>query len=664
VASRVPATFFEHQARSRRATSRLVVLFLLAVAGVTLAVNLVVATAYSNTVGRYPLPQFDAVGNLVLTYASVPRTLYLWTTLVTLAVIGLRSLVVIRRLRTGGDVVALMAGGRFVDRGTKDPDERRLLNVVDEMAIASGVAVPRAYVLRGEPGINAFAAGYAPNQAAIAVTEGALRRLTRDELQGVIGHEYSHVLNGDMRLNVQMIGVLAGILFLGEIGEFLMRSSADRGSRRSGVVLLGLAITIIGYVGLFFGRLIKAGVSRQREFLADASSVQFTRNPDGLAGALARIGGIGEGSLVRNRHAETLSHMFFANGISVWFASLFATHPPLGERIRRINPRFIAARYFAMREQAARAPAAAAAPGATSADRRREPVTPVPPPDRTRPAPPRVSGPAVAVVASVGKPDARHLEHAARLLESLPVPMREAANTAEGAQAVILAFALSPEEVARKAQLDLLSRAGAGALARQANTLAGHVGALAPAYRLPVVAIALPALHRLPQPARDGLVRHLQALAEADRRVTLEEFVLLTIVRQHMRPGAARNEPVEYRSILEVLDDARLVVSLLAHAGGGDAQAAFERGFGALGLDGRVAVPLAEIAFPRVAAALDRLRRLAPFVKRNFVTACVETATQDSSIALAVAELLRAVATALDCPVPPILEAIDGAAFA
>lgn len=743
-------TFFEHQARARQATSRLIVLFLLAVAGVTLAVNLVVATVYSNTVGRYPLPGFDHVGNLLITYASVPPALYVWTTLVTLGIIAIRSLVVIQRLRAGGDIVAIMAGGTPIDRGTRDPDARRLLNLVDEMAIASGVAVPRVYLLRGEPGVNALAAGYAPNQAAIAVTEGAMRRLTRDELQGVIGHEFSHVLNGDMRMNVQMIGALAGILFLGEIGEFLMRSSSSRNSRKSasGLVLVGLAITIIGYVGLFFGRLIRAGVSRQREYLADASSVQFTRNPDGLAGALATIGAIAEGSLVRNRHAETLSHMFFASGISVWFSSLFATHPPVAERIQRINPRFLAARYSAARERAERARAAAvesaaaardallagapsdaqtavlaassAASGAGAVDTAGAAARPtgvarpapskdmavqrpagVPPPTAPQaprvsapahatagggagattggaaagarrwfgrglrqPAPARASARATAVVASVGKPAPQHVEYAAKVLASIPAVVRETTTSGGGAHALVLAFALNPDDAARKLQLDLVSRSGLDAVAQRADRLVAPLGAMPPGYRLPALTLAMPSLRALPQPARDAIVRSLEAVVDADQRVTLEEFVLLTIVRHQLRAGAGRNEPIKYRSILEVLDDARLVVSLLAHAGGDDTQRAFERGFGVLGLDARVAVPLADIAFTRVAEALERLRRLAPFVKRNFVTACVETITADGQIALAEAELLRAVATALDCPVPPVLDALDPSAFA
>jgi Zn-dependent protease with chaperone function len=717
VASRASSTFFEHQARARQASTRLVVLFLLAVAGVTAAVNAVIATVYVNTIGRYPLPQLDALDNLVITYASLPPALYLWTTALTLAAIAIRSLSVIRRLRAGGDVVATMAGGRLVDRATRDLDARRLLNIVDEMAIASGVTVPRVYLLPGEPGINAFAAGYAPNQAAIAVTEGAMRTLTRDELQGVIGHEFSHVMNGDMRLNVQMIGVLAGILFVGEIGEFLMRSTSgsDRRKGGSGVVLVGLALTIVGYVGLFFGRLIKAALSRQREFLADASSVQFTRNPDGLAGALATIAAIADGSLVRHRRAETLSHMFFASGISVWLASLFATHPPLMERVRRVNPAFVAARYLAGRARAramqdagrdgaaqvagARAPVAAAqvagagaavagAHAAAGTRRSRtlegEPVA-LPPtgeirgadrgtgrfsgtgpfepaltPNRPQTTASR-SAPAITVVASVGRPGADHVDYAARLLDALPMPVREAVKTAEGAEAVVLAFALSGDETERKDQIEALARAGAEAIGRQADLMAGHVHTLPPAYRLPVVALSAPALRGLSERARQAVVRNVEALVEADRRVTLEEYVLLTVVRQNLRP--AGDTPIAHRSILPVLAHARLVVSLLAHAGGGDAQAAFERGFGALRLDARVVLPAGDIAFPRVTEALDELRRLATFVKRTFLTACVETVVADGRIAVPEAELLRAVATALDCPVPPILASLDPAAL-
>jgi Zn-dependent protease with chaperone function len=620
------------------------------VVGVTATVNATVALFWLATVGRGIAPYaIDATGNVALAAARVPPAVYVWTTVVTLAVIATRSLVTMYAMRTGGDAVARMVGGVPLERGTADPAERRLLNVVDEMAIASGVAVPRVYVLRGEPGLNAFAAGYSPSQAALAVTEGALRQLTRDELQGVIGHEFSHVLNGDMRLNVRMIGVLAGILFIGEIGEFLMRSagggSGSRRGNRSGVVLLGVALMVIGYVGLFFGRLVRAAVSRQRELLGDASSVQFTRNPRGLAGALAVIGAATEGSLVQNRHAETLSHMFFAEGVRVWLGSILATHPPVADRIRRIDPRFVPAEYLRTRTTAPPAPAEAAT--------LRRAAAPA--------APAGASRPAAVLVASVGRPTPAHVDHAARLLAALPPALRAAAEDPAAAPALVLAFALAADEIDRKRQVALLEQAGRDALAQRADALAGAVHALSPVLRLPVVAIALATLRALEQPARDALVNDLVAAIEADRHVTLAEFVLLTIVRRQLGPRAARPEPVTYRSILEVPGDARVVLALLAHtgvaAGSGDARAAFERGTRALGLPAATFPPADEVPLARVGDSFERLRRLAPFVKRLFLEACVETVTADDTLGLPEAELLRAIAAALDCPVPPILGA-------
>jgi hypothetical protein len=524
------------------------------------------------------------------------------------------------------------------------------------MAIASGIAAPRVYVLPDEDGINAFAAGYAPNHAALVVTSGAVRHLTRDELQGVIGHEFSHVLNGDMRLNVQMIGVLAGILFVGEIGEFLMRStSSGRRSRKGGgggLWIAGLAIMLIGYVGLFFGRLIKAGLSRQREFLADASAVQFTRNADGIAGALAVIGGSNAGSLVGNRHAEMLSHMFFAPGVSMWLESIFATHPPLGERIRRIAPQFTGAEYFARRrrtltETTAQALGTTVAAAAISTRTVTKPAA-------------TVLGPAARLIASVGTPDAAHVDYARALLASLSVPVREATASAEGAQALVLACALARDDMARKEQLAGLERARAAELAQRADALVGAVRALPAGVRLPVITLAVPSLLALPQVSRDALIGHLLTLVQADRDVTLDEFVLLTFVRHHLRPRAGGPPAVKYRSIVQVAGETRLVLSLLAHAGAASpaaADTAFRRGLGAVQLPAASPLPPAAIGFAEVAGALDRLAALAPFVKRLLIAACVETVTADDQIGVAEAELIRTLAATLECPVPPVLDA-------
>ena len=266
-------------------------------------------------------------------------------------VIALGSLYKVSELASGGEVVAHMMGGRLVDPQTTDLAERRLLNVVEEMSLASGVPVPPVYVMDNEPSINAFAAGFRPADAVVTVSRGCLQYLTREELQGVLGHEFSHVLNGDMRLNLRLIGMVYGILVLSIIGYFVMRSagwvgsssrSSDdrRGDNRAAIFFIGLALYILGYLGVLLGNIIKAAISRQREFLADASSVQFTRNPGGLAGALKKIGGLAEGSRINDPHAHEISHMFFGDAFAGSIFNLFATHPPLEERIRLLDPNF------------------------------------------------------------------------------------------------------------------------------------------------------------------------------------------------------------------------------------------------------------------------------------------------------------------------------------
>ena len=357
---------------------------------------------------------------------------------------------------------------------------------------------------------------------------------------------------------------------------------------------------------------------------------------------------------MRNRHAETLSHMFFATGLRVRFESLYATHPPLPERIRRIAPSFVVTDYLKTRVRdldAVEAPApvplmAAGAPVAAAVAAPRTPAG--------RSGASVAARPAARVMASIGRPTAAHVDHAAKLLARLPDPIRAAVNDARLAPALVVAFALNPDDVPRKQQTAMLDKRGRDEVAREAERLAGHVHALGPALRLPVVALAVAALRTLDQSARDEVVADVRAVTDADQRVTLEEFALLTVVTQQLRANAARPEPPKYRSILEVLGDAHLVLSLLAHAGHGDTLAAYERGLDSLGTRAPLA-PLSTIAFPAVTQALSRLNRLAPFVKRAYLEACLVTVTTDDRIDVAEAEILRAIATALDCPVPPVL---------
>ncbi|RMH57559.1 MAG: hypothetical protein D6679_06370, partial [Candidatus Hydrogenedentota bacterium] len=324
--------FFEHQERARKKTGQLVLLFLLAVLAI-------IAAVYASF---YAIVSLSGKKGPILD--PTDPFLFLVITGGTLGVIALGTAYKIVQLREGGSAIAQALGGRKIPRTTTNLDERKILNVVEEMAIASGCRVPEVYLLE-ESSINAFAAGFHPNEAVIGITRGAIERLSRDELQGVIAHEFSHIFNGDMKLNIQLIGVIHGIIVINLIGYWLLRSLRFSGRSRSrekggggllAILLFGLALFLIGLIGAFFGRLIQAAVSRQREFLADASAVQFTRNPRGIGGALKKIARLTAGSLIQHPNAGQAAHLFFGQGVAFSFGGLLATHPPIEERIQRV----------------------------------------------------------------------------------------------------------------------------------------------------------------------------------------------------------------------------------------------------------------------------------------------------------------------------------------
>ena len=343
--------FFSRQDETRRLSRRLVVLFTIAVIAVVVAVDLVVLTVVSSV---QPDAQGVAVpdGYWMRSHAGVAFV----TTLSVLAIIGLSSLYKIVVLSGGGGVVAKSLGGVRVSADTSDPLQRRLLNVVEEMSIASGVPMPEVYLLEQESGINAFAAGHNTSNAAIAVTRGTLVTLNRAELQGVIAHEFSHILNGDMQLNIRLMGLLFGLLVIALIARTVLRfsprggGSNKKGGGAAAILIAAVAVLAIGYVVLFFGRLIQAAVSRSRESLADASAVQFTRDPSGLRGALVKIGALAGGSTIGNPEVEEVAHMLFAPGVE----RFFATHPPLLSRLKAIDPRFDKSEFAAMSQRLSR----------------------------------------------------------------------------------------------------------------------------------------------------------------------------------------------------------------------------------------------------------------------------------------------------------------------
>ncbi|WP_303908784.1 M48 family metallopeptidase, partial [Thiohalomonas denitrificans] len=511
--------------------------------------------------------------------------------------------------------------------------ERRLLNVVDEMAIASGVPVPQVVVLDQEHGINAFAAGSSPNEAAVAVTRGTLERLDRDELQGVIAHEFSHIFNGDMRLNLRLIGVLHGILLLSLMGRAILYGAGrSRGRNAGGVLVLGIALLVVGFLGVLFGRLIKAAVSRQREYLADAAAVQFTRNPDGIGGALRKIAGV-EDSLVQHPNAEEASHLFFGQGLN-FFLGLLATHPPIDERIRRIDPRL-----------------APAATGSVGTVRASGTGTGFAGTDSAVAADP------ARIADSIGTLDAAHLEYARELLAALPESVTDDLHRAENAKAVVYLLLLSDDPAAREKQGKALA-AERGALAR-AEAHRHWLKQAGPRVRLPLLDLALPTLAELPKAERQPFLTTVSALIRADERVSLFEYVVDTALRRRLSPK--ENAVKHSRAPRIIRADCELLFWALAKAGADDdarARAAFAAAVERAPLDGPFSPPEGGIKLGLLHEALGRLIQSPPGFKRKLIQACAAAVIHDGRVTVAEGELLRAVAERLDAPMPPLLPGI------
>jgi uncharacterized tellurite resistance protein B-like protein len=402
----------------------------------------------------------------------------------------------------------------------------------------------------------------------------------------------------------------------------------------------GAGLYALGSVGLLAARLIQAAISREREFLADACAVQYTRNADALCGALARIRLHSQGSRMRNWHADSLAHMLFApNSLRAWFA----THPPIEARMRRANPHLSPLFYFEQQRKPKRIDEQEATPAA--------PVAPPVQPPRT--IVPTKATAVAALIATIGEPAAATLEYAAGLLAYLPASIREALGDAAGAQAVMLGCIIDSEATARGRQLRALEALGQSELGRKAEVLAPLVAQLDRAYRLPLVALALPVLRtELDQAGRGAFLAAMRAAIEADSRLTLGEFVLDTILDWNLGPKAKRAGGVRFRSREQLKDECGLILSLLAHAGG--SQALFAKV--APGLD---MVSRESLQLRKVSEALERLSQLAPLEKEPFIAACAELIAADENVRLVEHELLRAIAAALDCPMPPAVAALD-----
>jgi Zn-dependent protease with chaperone function len=649
--------FFEAQDRARRRTGRLVLLFVLAVGGTiaaTYAAAVVIARFASSKPHGSDLWQPE---------------LFLGVTGFTLLVCGIGAFVRWTQLRAGGPAVAELVGGRPVHPGTTDLRERTLLNVVEEMAIASGLPVPAVYVLPGESAINAFAAGYSPHDAAVAVSEGALARLDRDELQGVVAHEFSHILNGDMRLNTRLSALVFGILALSVVGRVILRSlrhvrvsgSSRRGKGGGGwiavVLAAGVALLVIGWIGHLFGKLIQAAVSRQREFLADASAVQFTRDPSGIGGALKKLGGIDQGGLLDDPRAGEISHFCFAQNFRSSFGGLFATHPPLDQRLRAIDPawdgKFLPSRPVSY----------SAAAGLSN---QRPPPVPALDPRRSSFDAPRPTLDPAALLATAGQLSAASVRASHAFLAELPDTLREAAHDPARIAPLCYALCLPPSDsdlrpsAASGGGLALVTDHDSPSDARHTADLHAALAELPSAHRLPLLQLATPTLRQLDPAACATLLDTLHSLVHADGIVSPYEFALQKIITRSLGLAARPRDALHVLAPTEVTAELSLALSVAARldaTASYPAELAYNRAAAAFnGLQPPLAYRAADtITLDTLDAAMDRLALTpAPFRKR--ILAAVATAlTADDRLTEKEADLLRALGAALDCPLPPAL---------
>ncbi len=652
--------FFERQDKARRNTKLLVVYFGMAVVCIIASVYLaclVIFAGVSANQSRHRRVQLEAErGSSIQLWNP---DIFSYAVLGTLAVVFCGSAWRLSSLSAGGSAVATSMGGRLVNPNTDDPDEQKLRNVVEEMALASGVPVPQIYVMDEEEGINAFAAGHTPSDAAIGVTRGCMKLLTRDELQGVIGHEFSHILNGDMRLNLRLMGTIFGILCLTIIGRILIRTHG----KKNPLPLLGLALIIIGGLGVFFGKLIQAAVSRQREFLADASAVQFTRNPIGLAGALQKIGGLATGSRIANEHAAEASHMFFGNAMSSSFLGAFSTHPPLEQRIKAIDPGWDG-KFVRVALQVSAEEAAEQILGRRPRKQGFPPIIPGMPgravADAAGFAPQNVRS--QSVMPSLGQPTTLHLRYAEGLRNLLPETIRAAAREPIGAMALIYAMLLSDEPALRQTQLQQLIQLAGAKVQERVIALGPDVASVATRTRLPLADLAIPALRGMTPAEFAQFSRTLKWLIESDRQIDLLEYVLQKTVRRHLATQFEHVRPPvpQYYTLRPLVPDCGVLLSALAHVGSGDPgeiERAFRKGVPYLRATDEIPLlPRQECGLGQVDAALNRLALAVPQIKKNLLEACVQIVGADGVIQEREAEMLRAVADTLDCPMPPFVE--------
>lgn len=653
--------FFQNQDLAKQRSLLLVVYFIL-------ALLLIIAAIYAVMIFALPFAGLQ----LDLKYEFFDPRVFLAVSGVVSAIIGGASLFQISKYRKGGGtLVAQLLGGRLVVSSTKDLQERRLLNVVEEMAIASGVPVPSVFVLE-EDGINAFAAGYGIDDTVVAVTKGCLNTLDRDELQGVIAHEFSHILNGDMKLNLRLTGILHGLHVLAVIGYTLLRalgsskssrrrSSSSSNDKKGGngggilfvIFLASLAFLVFGFLGRIIGMLIQRAFSRQREFLADASAVQFTRNPEGVAGALKKIGGFTDRSYIRSEKAQEVSHMFFADGFRSKFSSLMSTHPDLVTRIQRIDPAFrgqfprVTVNCRASQSDAEQKMFAAAA-STRNAGTGGEPV---------------FSVKREAAIKSVGTLKPEHVAYAAGLFASMPSELVEATRDTYSARSVIHVLLISDDQNVARNQIDKLASLLSSHEFSETKKLLSFKSRITSKHRLAFVELALPSLGQMSPMQYLDFLKVVRALMEADNKIDAFEFVVRQFIKRQYDRVCGKGVPGSSRTASQMRSEVSLLLSTLARQGAsGDealAQEAFRKGIArfasAAGLSPATTFisPEKPENFLALDKAVDVISRGNVRCRRSVMEACIQCVMHDEKVTVEEFELIRAVGEMMGIPVPP-----------
>ena len=636
--------FFKAQDKARKHTSRLIFLFAFAVICLVVLTNILFISTFA----------YSSIDNATSFSTAFKNTydqdVVIVISLGVVLLVLLGSLYKVALLSKGGRVVAEMLGGKLISQSVTNREERRLLNVVEEMSIASGIPIPQVYILE-EPSINAFAAGQSHNNAVIGVTRGSLAQLSRDELQGVIAHEFSHILNGDMRLNLRLMGVLYGILLIGIIGENILNSMRYRSSNRKenggALVIIGIGLFAIGYTGTFFGKWIKSSISRQREYLADASAVQFTRDKDTIAGALKKIGGLDAGSILKKTpSASEYSHAYFSDAIPHFFNSLFSTHPPLEDRIKSVDPgwdgRFILPKRTDgnIKEH-------------TKEERKPDSIAGL---DITTAA---ILTAAQEAINQTGIVNKSNIQHAQKIIIDIPEKIRTASQTPYSARAVIYML-LIREQKDKKNAWNILNKYADSSMPALTKNLLSQSAELDEDLILPLLELCINSLRELSLNQYHQFKSTLNNIIEADNVVDLNEWVLQRLILQQldMNFSLRKQTGEKYSYLGAVKDEAEIILSLIAYIEHKNkpemAKQAFELGKKEIGAFAFKIIPQQELSLNKLNNALDKLMQLKPLLKSKMLKACAIIILSDKDVTRKSTELLRMISVNLDCPAPPL----------